>query len=128
MGVGTLLVRHDPASAAVVRQRVAEDLIDAAVTRNSVDDVVLVISELVGNAVTHSVASDLDIAWQIDGQSVVVRVHDASPALPRMKRVTPSATSGRGLAIVDAIALEWGTRPTATGKQVWARIPVTFRV
>ena len=63
---------------------VAEDLADAAVTRDSIDDVVLVISELVGNAVTHSVASDLDIAWQIDGQSVVVRVHDASPALPRM--------------------------------------------
>ena len=128
MDVGTLLVRHHPASAAVVRREVAADLHAHAVTPDSVDDVVLVISELVGNAVTHSGDGDLDVAWTVEDDVVIVRVHDASPEAPQLRHVDASSTNGRGLAIVAALALEWGSHRVGNGKQVWARVPVRHAV
>jgi anti-sigma regulatory factor (Ser/Thr protein kinase) len=86
------------------------------------DDVVLVVDELVTNAVLHAHGS---ITLQLDlrGPYVCVEVTDDSPSLPCANAPSESGTSGRGLAIVEAIAREWGTRPLATGgKSVWAQI------
>ncbi len=57
--------------------------------RESVDEVVLVASELVGNAVRHTVAKDdlgLDVDWTIEAQGVTVRVCDPSPVPPSRAR------------------------------------------
>lgn len=125
MDVGTLLVRHDAASAAAVRRQVAADLTTRSLTADSVDDVLLVISELVGNAITHAADSgELDVVWQLEGDTVTVRVSDDSTDLPQLKHVDASATNGRGLAIVAAIAQDWGVHRRRGGKQVWARVPV----
>jgi anti-sigma regulatory factor (Ser/Thr protein kinase) len=128
MSLGVLAVRHDPASAALVRRSIADDLSARDVAPHSIDDVVLVASELVGNAVIHASASfedELDITWELEPEAVVVRVHDGSDAVPRQRSTNQSETGGRGLTIVAAIALDWGVRRTGHGKQVWARIPVT---
>lgn len=125
MVVGALLVRHDPASAAHVRHQIAADLCSHSVTPDSVDDVVLVASELVGNAITHAAAQgELDVAWDILGDSVIIRVSDSSQELPKARQPDPTATSGRGLSIIAALADEWGVLDAACGKQVWARVPV----
>ena len=129
MSVGTLLVRHDPASAAIVRREITADLVAQSVTRDSVADVVLVASELVGNAVTHCAdTNDLDIAWDVQGNVVTVRVKDGSDDQPSRRTATTSATNGRGLAIVAAIAAEWGVQRADPGKQVWARVPVCLAI
>lgn len=129
MDVGTLLVRHDPASAGLVRREVAADLTAQDITRDSVDDVVLVISELVGNAVTHAKDDgDLDVAWQLENGTVIVRVHDNSPELPLLRHAESTATGGRGLAIIEALAQEWGVHHAGHGKQVWARVPVRHAI
>lgn len=128
ISVGMLLVRHDPASAAVVRNEIAADLTTHSLTQDSVDDVLLVASELVGNAVVHAepVADDsLDVGWDVEDGVVTVRVNDGSDEQPRRKDVSASALGGRGLAIVAAIAADWGVQSAAGGKQVWARVPVT---
>lgn len=127
MDVGLLLVRHDPASAAMVRREIAADLTAQSITPDSVDDVVLVASELVGNAVVHADADDegnLDVGWQLEDGTVIVRVHDAGVGQPQLKQIDDAATSGRGLAIVAAIAADWGVHPVGRGKQVWARVSV----
>ncbi|MEO9139707.1 MAG: ATP-binding protein [Jatrophihabitans sp.] len=127
--MGSLLVRHDPASAGVVRREVAADLTAHEITPDSVDDVVLVISELVGNAVTHAIDDgDLDVAWELEDATVIVRVYDSCPGQPTPRQATPTATSGRGLAIVEALAQEWGVHTAGHGKQVWARVPIRHAI
>jgi serine/threonine-protein kinase RsbW len=125
--VGALAVAHEPASAAVVRHCIAADLTEQRVSAEGIDDVVLVASELVANALVHAPpthAADLNVSWRLYPDSVVVEVLDDSPDLPRRRAATNTATRGRGLFIVASLALDWGVRRTAGGKQVWARIPV----
>lgn len=127
MDVGMLLVRHDPSSAALVRREIAADLSTRDITPDSVDDVVLVASELVGNAVVHSSADNdgnLDVAWELEDDIVLVRVNDSGGGQPELRSVGEDATSGRGLAIVAALSSDWGVRRAGRGKQVWARVPV----
>lgn len=120
-----LCVRPEPASAALVRERIAADLTADNVTRDSVADVVLVASELVGNAVVHAAQrQDLDVTWEYENGWVVVRVRDGSDQQPRPRNAAPDAGNGRGLAIVAAVADEWGVHRLARGKQVWARVPI----
>jgi anti-sigma regulatory factor (Ser/Thr protein kinase) len=126
--VGLLAVNHDPANAAVVRHSIAADLADHAVTPERIDDVVLVASELVSNAVVH--ASDqaakegLDITWEVQPDYVMITVVDTSPDLPHRRSTKSTDTRGRGLSIVAALALDWGVKRTSLGKQVWARVPI----
>jgi anti-sigma regulatory factor (Ser/Thr protein kinase) len=126
--VGLLAVDHDPASAAVVRRSIAADLSSRAVAPDRIDDVVLVASELVSNAVVHTPADlvddGLDVGWDVRPDCVLIQVIDPSPDLPRRRPTTESDTRGRGLSIVAALALDWGVRRTPAGKQVWARVPI----
>lgn len=124
MDVGTLLVRHDPRSVGEVRHRIAADLRGGPFTGDSVDDVLLVASEMVGNAVVHSDDGDLDVGWQVDFDTVTVRVTDRSDQHPHLKHAGTDAPNGRGMAIIAAIAREWGVRPHPQGKQVWACVPM----
>jgi anti-sigma regulatory factor (Ser/Thr protein kinase) len=128
--VGALAVAHDATSAAVVRRSIASDLADARVSPECIDDVLLVASELVSNAVVHApraAPAELTVHWELRPDSVVVDVVDDNPALPRRRAATEMDTRGRGLFIVATLALDWGVRRTGHGKQVWARIPVVRR-
>lgn len=125
--MGVLAVNHDPAIAAVVRRSIADDLASRAVAPDRINDVILVASELVSNAVTHGAGGmdeELDITWDIQPDVVLIKVVDPSPALPRRRSTNETDTRGRGLSIVAALALDWGVRRTDAGKQVWARVPI----
>jgi two-component sensor histidine kinase len=125
----TIAVRHEPASAALVRHSIAADLAAHAVLPSSIADVVLVASELVGNAVVHATPGshdELDVDWDIYGTSVMIRVSDAGPEVPRPRISGPTEPGGRGLSIVAALALDWGFAPSPIGKQVWARVPIRW--
>ena len=123
-------MNHDPANAAIVRRSIAADLASHSIAADRIDDVVLVASELVSNAVMHTatdrVDEALDVLWDIQPDCVFVRVMDASPDLPRPRPASPYDARGRGLSIVAALALDWGVRRTSSGKQVWARVPIAL--
>jgi anti-sigma regulatory factor (Ser/Thr protein kinase) len=128
--VGTLLVQGRAEGAAAVRENIADDL-RGRVAPDSVDDVLLVATELVSNAVRHGGADLLasgwpafDVTWQLRRDHVMVGVEDPSPQLPRVMPPDNLRPSGRGMAIVSALAADWGVRSRRAGKQVWARIPV----
>ncbi|UBU15743.1 ATP-binding protein [Nonomuraea gerenzanensis] len=53
---------------------------------------------------------------------LTVEVHDTSDTIPKIAPPDPSATAGRGLAIVQSLSHAWGWRPTTTGKAVWFRL------
>lgn len=127
MSVATLPVRHDPASAAVVRHELAADLRRLSIDPACIEDVILVASELVSNAVRHGTpvaARKIDVTWDFEPGGIVIRVEDGSAHQPAVRRTTPQQADGRGLAIVDAIAADWGVERTKRGKRVWARVIV----
>lgn len=81
----------------------------------------LAVSELVANAVLHA-RSDVTVrVFQVPG-GVRVEVHDASPRQPAPRSYPSDATTGRGLALVAALARNWGVEPTTAGKAVWCEI------
>lgn len=125
--MGLLAINHDPASAAFVRRSIADDLAQRSIAPECIDDVVLVASELVGNAIVHAPApvdNALDVRWDLEADAVTVCVLDGSPELPHRVARAATESGGRGLSIVAAISLDWGVRRTDVGKQVWARVPV----
>jgi anti-sigma regulatory factor (Ser/Thr protein kinase) len=92
----------------------------------------LVVSELVTNAIQASdrlkARADLAIVPVVrisvssDGESLMLRVWDASAEMPVRQEAGPGDDSGRGVMIIDALAKEWGTYQKANGKVVWAMI------
>jgi serine/threonine-protein kinase RsbW len=124
---GALLVRHEAASAAVVRHQLGRDLALYDVPADAIEDALLVASELVGNAVRHTTASEsatLDVSWDVDRWGVRVSVVDPSDEQPQVRVAGDDEPTGRGLRIIDATADEWGVEREAHGKKVWAHVPI----
>ncbi len=88
-----------------------------------VDDVVLVTSELVANAVDAQ-SSRLILRLDVHHTSTTVVVEDDAPGTPTVVAPTETDERGRGLVIVSRMATGWGVQPADVGKQVWARLPV----
>jgi anti-sigma regulatory factor (Ser/Thr protein kinase) len=86
-----------------------------------VQDVLLVITELVDNVVQHTDGGG-ELHMARDDGAVQVEVHDHSRSFPQLQRPDQRRAGGRGLLLVAAIANKWGSRPTATGKVVWAHV------
>ena len=88
---------------------------------DQIDEVTLLTSEVVTNAVLHA-GSDVDVRVSLVGAVVRVEVGDRDPD-PPVVRDTPVLTSGRGLRIVQEVAVDWGTYPMPDdGKVVWFEV------
>lgn len=98
------------------------------------DDIVFVVSELVANAVRHSLSGQpggtfgLDVGWAPELVRVVVS--DAGgPSVPRLVRdADGDSEGGRGLAAVAEVAIAWGVAGDQAGRSVWADIPWEPRI
>ncbi|WP_406474749.1 ATP-binding protein [Streptomyces sp. NBC_01615] len=92
--------------------------------------VALLVGELAANAVRHGRVPGRDFALRIalDAGSRLIRIEvaDASASTPRLDPETvagPEDETGRGLLLVEALAVRWGTAPRdPVGKTVWAEI------
>jgi anti-sigma regulatory factor (Ser/Thr protein kinase) len=87
------------------------------------DDAVLLVSEVVTNAVIHA-RTPLRLFLHDRPHLVRVEVEDASPDQPVTTTTTTSApdalrASGRGLELVERLADAWGVESRRTGKVVW---------
>jgi anti-sigma regulatory factor (Ser/Thr protein kinase) len=98
---------------------------------HGVDDptmLLLVVSELVTNAVVHG-AEPIEMCAWVEGGTVRVEVSDSDPDISTV--VTPPRASqqvgGRGLEIVDSVTRSWGAIPNDTGKIVWAELESNSR-
>ncbi|WP_181871294.1 ATP-binding protein [Sphaerisporangium album] len=96
------------------------------------DDAVLMVSELVTNALQHSCSGH-----RPDGRLVVMLTHhgdaiqvdvvdEGSIERPRVQRaVDEDAEGGRGLWLVCELAASWGWRKDTDGHVVWFQIPTS---
>jgi anti-sigma regulatory factor (Ser/Thr protein kinase) len=85
-----------------------------------VDDALLVISELVTNAVRHAgSASVLELEIGQTPQQLRVALSDDNSTAPHLRTAGVAAEDGRGMAILEALCDRWGIEPRQTGKQVW---------
>ncbi len=86
---------------------------------DTVDAVLLTVSELVTNAHLHA-GSGAQLLLTRDHECLHVTVHDASPVLPRPREATDDGLSGRGMLLVDALADTWEAHRCPRGKDVIA--------
>jgi anti-sigma regulatory factor (Ser/Thr protein kinase) len=87
-----------------------------------VDDAAVVVTELATNAVVHA-TSEFTVSMSLSEGCVRIAVRDASAVLPTLRELgSTNATSGRGIALVAAIASQWGAEQMADGKIVWAKL------
>lgn len=139
-------VQPDPESVTEARHFAISQLAEWGVAELT-DDVGLVVSELVTNALRHSGGTSRgrpgddvhragvydDPADPLGSAPSAIRLRlayqapwllcgilDASPAAPRRKEPDYIAETGRGLHLVESFSVRWGWRAIPRGKVVWA--------
>lgn len=120
-----LVVPNAPAAPKIVRDFVAT-VLWAAGHAPLVDDARLCVSEVVSNAYCHTDSPQVRVEVTVNRRQVTVYVTDDEPGhlpVPPPPRTPGADEGGRGLLLVDALAVRWGT--TAYGarsphsKTVW---------
>ncbi|MEU1570040.1 PAS domain S-box protein [Streptomyces collinus] len=82
------------------------------------DDVRLLVSEVLTNAVQHA-EGPVSLHLRRTATELAVEVSDLSPQLPQPRLAAQDEESGRGLVLVDTLADSWGVRPEEQGKTIW---------
>jgi serine/threonine-protein kinase RsbW len=107
----TMRVPFAASSVAVVRQRLRDWLRDLDVPREAVEDARVVVSELVANSVRHAQPlpdGNILVSWDMVHRGLQVSVTDGGGSTrPRTLHTASSALAGRGMAIVESLAVEW---------------------
>lgn len=96
---------------------------DWGIESSAADDVRVVLSELVTNALTYSL-DVFRLALILGEDRILVEVWDSADGSPQVRSADDLAVNGRGLFLVEALCKEWGVRREKEGgKTVWAAIP-----
>jgi PAS domain-containing protein/anti-sigma regulatory factor (Ser/Thr protein kinase) len=91
------------------------------------DVVLLVVSELVTNALKHT-KGEVRLDFTLGPDRLRVAVTDSSPRAPAKPVIVDwESTGGRGILLVEAVSASWGSVPLGGGKQVWSEIMVPPR-
>jgi hypothetical protein len=137
-----LTIESDPAEVGRARRWARARLVGSGVARNDeqlTETVVLLVSELVTNAVVHTgspavlsmsfpgppgpegegAAREADVAAGGGGCALRVEVVDVSRTAPAPRHAKGEDTGGRGLELVSGLADRWGWHHDGEGKRVW---------
>ncbi|MDQ0773728.1 anti-sigma regulatory factor (Ser/Thr protein kinase) [Streptomyces aurantiacus] len=114
-------------SVGLARRNVRELLTAWGTDTEACDNAVLVTSELVTNALTHTVSERIICRLRSDGHGLHLEVEDQKrcPTIPAQRTAGPDEQGGRGLMLVGMLSSDWGVRDTAhgSGRVVWAVLP-----
>ncbi|CAL9494024.1 ATP-binding protein [Streptomyces sp. enrichment culture] len=131
-----LEVRPDPSEVGRARRWARSRLAGTGIRADEplAETLVLLVSELVTNAVVHTGCSavlrlllpgtEAGAAGTGEAEEATVRleVEDASDRAPVPRWVDGDATGGRGLALVDGLADRWGWSREGAGKRIWCEL------
>lgn len=113
-------VDHGPHGPAQARRAVAECAARLELCEEA-DDLLIVVSEMVTNAVRHG-APPVRLEVSADDDVVLVSVADGSPWPPQVRPADETAEGGRGMTLVDRLSSDHGVLPQPPGKTVWASL------
>ena len=104
-------------------RRVARTVLAAWQLPDTQETAVLLLSELVMNAIQHARPTET-IVVELEAVKSCLRIEIANqdPRWPQPRTPDESAESGFGFLLLDALASRWGVRQTAAGKAVWAEL------
>ncbi|MFD8229007.1 SpoIIE family protein phosphatase [Streptomyces massasporeus] len=103
------------------RAQVAELLRRWGARDETRDNALLLVSELVTNAVRFA-EGPVTVRLIRAGHGLLCEVGDSGNGRPRLRRGDLLDNTGRGLSIVHRLTTRWGVRWTDTGKVVWAEV------
>ena len=84
---------------------------------------VLIVSELVTNAVRHARGTDVvEVDLHATRTCLRIEIQDSDRHWPQPRIPDGFEESGFGFLLVDALAAKWGVRETEGGKAVWAEL------
>lgn len=113
------MLAAEPSSVSEARRYCEARLTDWG-ARDLVDTVALLVSELVTNVVLHA---GTDCELRLDrGERLRVEVRDGSRRRPARSQGHPEGNSGRGLLLIEALSVEYGTIVEDDGKRVWFEV------
>ncbi|BAJ31004.1 MULTISPECIES: ATP-binding protein [Kitasatospora] len=133
-----LLLADTPNAAGWARRHTRDVLGRWQAPPDLIDTALLIVSELIGNAVQHpndakqperltsaelAKVKLIGLDLQLRGQAVLVQVadHDKRPPVPQ--NVDTDAEGGRGLFLAEHMSSQWGYyHPPTGGKIVWAEV------
>ena len=90
--------------------------------REACDAVLLIVSELLGNAVKAAAGSCIRLRLAWTARRVRIEVSDDGDTMPVAREAGPTEEGGRGLWLVGALAVRWGSFRQGRGKCVWAEV------
>jgi anti-sigma regulatory factor (Ser/Thr protein kinase) len=112
---------RDPHAAVQARRFARAWAAERALPEPVVEDIELVVSELVTNAIRHGEPPiELELSQPTAG-TIRGEIRDGSDVAPAPKPA-PDYRGGFGLRIVDARSSRWGTTARSDGKDVWFEI------
>jgi anti-sigma regulatory factor (Ser/Thr protein kinase) len=124
VGVADLLdmrVPCDELAPAAVREKVR----DLRNLDGALDDAMLVASELVTNAVRHSLCAEdefVTVRVTRNGRFRIVVLDPGASGRSAVVADRPVELGGLGLKVVEQLAARWGTERRCDGYQVWAEL------
>jgi anti-sigma regulatory factor (Ser/Thr protein kinase) len=117
------MLESSAASVADARRWVQRFLESAGVQPACIDDAVLIVSELVSNAVRHGTGDIVCHSVRLDPGRCCISVLDGGVGQPQIVQRAIDDVGGLGLVIVQQLAVEWGIAEFQGGKAVFAVVP-----
>jgi anti-sigma regulatory factor (Ser/Thr protein kinase) len=112
---------RSPSSVGVARRFIAARTAAWSFPGPAADQLVLIGSELVTNAVLHA-RTELTLTLELREDRVRISVTDRSQAPATLRHYRPDALTGRGLGVVATLSDRWGVSTAPDGKVVWAEL------
>ncbi|MFB6844717.1 ATP-binding protein [Streptomyces sp. NPDC056373] len=107
-------------------RRAAAQQLDRWGVLTASDEAELLVTELATNVVKHVGEGALaTLILERKGERLRLEVHDMSPVVPTIRAAECGEECGRGLHLLAAMAVDWGTVLTAAGKAVWCELALS---
>lgn len=118
--------RYQHRSAVTAARRRAVEIAVEWGAHHLADDLELIVSELVTNALVHGsvdAGRQVGVTYHLNRVRLRVEVRDPGSGLPQQpKPLSESAETGRGLGIVEFLSSRWGVEQRVIGKSVWVEL------
>ena len=122
-------VPHERSGVRLARHAFADQLEAVGVVQDARDDAMLVLSELVSNAVKHAAplpSGEIIVRWSVQADVLHIEITDGGASTrPHASTAALSSLGGRGLDIVRTVSSQWGVTEAGESVTVWAEVPRT---